>query len=299
VSPLASQRILLTGGTGQIGWELRRALAPLGEVLAPGRTHLDLADAAALRAAVRDFVPATIVNCAAYTDVEGAEREVDAARLLNVQAPEVLAAEAARAGALMVHFSTDYVFDGQKGEPYAEGDATAPLNAYGQSKLEGEEAVTAAGGAHLIFRTSWVYGLRGRNFLRTIRRLAREREVLRVVDDQAGAPTWSRMIAEGVAQVLATLKRPEGFAAAEDVASGVYHLSAGGRTTWYGFAHAIMETDGKAGVAVPQLVPVTTSEYPATVARPAYSVLDCGRAERTFGVRLPPWREQLALALED
>jgi dTDP-4-dehydrorhamnose reductase len=295
--PASRPRILLTGGTGQVGWELRCALAPLGEVLAPGRTHLDLADAAALRAAVRDFAPAAIVNCAAYTDVEGAEREVDAARAVNVHAPEVLATEAARAGALMVHFSTDYVFDGRKGAAYTEGDATAPLNAYGRTKLEGEEAVTAAGGAHLVFRTSWVYGLRGRNFLRTIQRLAGERDVLRVVDDQIGAPTWSRMVAEGVAVALGRLAvRGRGFAG-EGGPWGTYHLSAGGETTWHGFAEAILASRPEPGGRSPRLEPVSSEAYGAGAVRPRYSVLDCGRAAATFGVRLPGWRDQLALAV--
>jgi dTDP-4-dehydrorhamnose reductase len=222
---------------------------------------------------------------------------VDAARAVNVHAPEVLAGEAARGRALMVHFSTDYVFDGRMGIPYAEGDVPTPLNAYGRSKLEGEEAVAAAGGAHLVFRTSWVYGLRGRNFLRTIQRLAGERDVLRVVDDQVGAPTWSRMIADAVAVVLGRLAALGRGFAGEGGPWGTYHLSAGGETTWHGFAEAILSSLPGLAAPAPRIVPVSTAEYGAAAVRPRYSVLDCRRAAATFGVRLPDWREQLALVV--
>jgi dTDP-4-dehydrorhamnose reductase len=289
-------RILLTGGSGQIGWEMRRALAPLGAVAAPDRARLDLTDTAALQTAVRDLAPAAIVNCAAYTDVEGAEREEAAARVLNVGVPEVLAAEAARAGALMVHFSTDYVFDGRKRAPYTEEDSTSALNTYGRTKVEGEEAVAAAGGPHLVFRTSWVYGRRGRNFLQTILRLARERDEIPVVDDQVGAPTWSRLVAEAVAVVIGRLAGGGRFGAAEGP-WGTYHLSAAGATSWHGFAERILAEyplpDGRS----PRILPVSTAAYGAGAVRPAYSVLDCGRAEGAFAVRLPDWREQLALAV--
>jgi dTDP-4-dehydrorhamnose reductase len=284
-------RILLTGGSGQIGWELRRTLAPLGEVFAPPRADLDLADVPRLRGHVRDLAPRVVVNCGAYTDVERAEGEPAAARLLNVDAPAALALAAADAGALMVHLSTDYVFDGRKGAPYLETDPCAPLSVYGRTKLEGERAVTAAGGAHLVIRTSWVYGLRGRNFLRTIRNRAEAREALCVVDDQVGAPTWSRALAEGIAAVLA---RGGGADFATWDARGIYHLSASGKTSWHGFATAILAA---AGGRAPPVVPVSTAEYGTVARRPGYSVLDCGNVERNFGVRLPHWRDQLELAL--
>jgi dTDP-4-dehydrorhamnose reductase len=289
-------RILLTGGSGQIGWEMRRALAPLGVVAAPDRARLDLTDTTALRAAVRDLAPTLIVNCAAYTDVEGAEGEEAAARALNVEVPEVLSAEAARTRALMVHFSTDYVFDGRKGAPYTEGDPTAPLNAYGRTKLEGEEAVATAGGPHLVFRTSWVYGRRGHNFLQTILRLSRERDEIRVVDDQIGAPTWSRLVAEAVAVVIGRLAGGGRFGAAE-APWGTYHLSAAGATSWHGFAEGILAACPAPDGPSPRILPVSTAAYGAGAVRPAYSVLDCRRAEAAFAVRLPDWREQLALAV--
>ena len=289
--------ILLTGGSGQVGWELRRSLAPLGRVVAPTRAELDLTEPGRIVEAFRDVAPAAVVNCAAYTDVEGAERDPAAAHRLNAEVPAALAAAAASSGALMVHLSTDYVFDGSKKMPYAESDPGSPLSEYGRSKLEGERAVAAAGGPHVVVRTSWVYGLRGRNFLRTILGLAAEREELRVVDDQVGAPTWSRMLAEGLAGMLATLVRDGGFAD-PGARRGVYHLAAAGETSWHGFAQAILEAGAGAGGRIPRLVPVSTAEYGSGVRRPAYSVLECGRALKEFGVRLPGWREQLGLAME-
>jgi dTDP-4-dehydrorhamnose reductase len=274
-------RILLTGGNGQVGWELRKTLAPLGEILAPGRTELDLRDAARLREAVRAANADVIVNAAAYTAVDRAESERDAAFAVNAAAPGVLAEEAKKSGALLVHYSTDYVFDGDKPAPYVEEDEPNPLNVYGASKLAGERAIAASGCRHLILRTSWVYGPRGGNFMLTMLRLARERPELRVVDDQVGAPTSSLAIARATAQVL----RPG--------AHGTYHLSAAGHTSWCGFARAILK---RAGIATP-VIAIRTEDYPTAARRPRNSRLDCARLRADFGISLAPWEEQLAEAM--
>ncbi len=294
-------RILLTGVTGQVGRELCRTLAPLGLVLGADRAAIDLRDDAGLRRAVREAAPALIVNAAAYTAVDSAESEPELAMALNGVAPAILAEEAKRLDAALVHFSTDYVFDGSKASAYTEGDAPAPLNVYGRSKLAGEEAIRASGARHLILRTSWVYGARGRNFLLTICRLAREREELRIVDDQTGAPTWSRMIAEATAAIVArSLPRREAARGLFAETGGVYHLSAQGATTWYGFASEILRAAPALGLTrVPRLLPIPTSEYPSAAARPANSVLDGGRVGETFGIALPPWDEALRLCIED
>jgi dTDP-4-dehydrorhamnose reductase len=277
---------------------MRRALAPLAEVVAPGRAELDLADPAALRDAVRSLRPAAVVNCAAYTDVERAEDDPASARVLNADAPGTLAIEAARAGALMVHFSTDYVFDGTKAGPYTEDDVPSPLNVYGLTKREGELAVAAAGGAHLVLRASWIYGLRGRNFLRTMRALARERDSLTVVDDQAGAPTWSRMVAEATALALAQLAGGSGFE--REGPWGTYHLAADGSTTWHGFATALLAGDPeRAQHRCRSVTPVSSDAFPARARRPARSLLDCTRFARVFGARLPHWTVQLRLVLDE
>jgi dTDP-4-dehydrorhamnose reductase len=294
-------RILLTGRDGQVGWELRRALAPLGEVVAAGRPQLDLADAGALARAVRDTAPALIVNAAAYTAVDRAESEPEAAMAVNGTAPGVLAEEARRADAALVHFSTDYVFAGDKAAPYVEDDAPRPLGAYGRSKLAGEAAVRSSGARHLILRTSWVYGARGRNFLVTMLRLAREREELRVVDDQTGAPTWSRMIAEAtVAVVAGSRPRRRADAALFAETGGVYHLTAQGATTWCEFARAILRAAPALGLdRVPRVVPIATAEYPSAAARPLNSRLAGDKIRDTFGIALPPWDAALRLCIED
>lgn len=285
--------VLLTGADGQIGWRLREALAPLGRVAALGRAGLDLADPGAIRGAVRSLRPRLVVNAAAYTAVDRAEEEPEAAFRINADAPGVLAEEARRAGALLVHFSTDYVFDGRAREPYREDDPTAPLNVYGESKRAGEEAVEAAGGDHLILRTSWIYDVRGRNFLLTMLRLMREREELRVVDDQRGAPTWAAAVADATARIAASA-----LASAGGAESGILHLTAAGETTWHGFASAIREADpGRGEHRCRAVVPVPTSEFPTPAARPRFSVLSNERVAERFGVRLPDWREQLGAAL--
>jgi len=271
-------RILLTGRNGQVGWELQGALAPLGELTALGRAELDLGDAGRIRDAVRTTKPDVVVNAAAYTAVDKAEAERDLAFAVNAVAPGILADEAKRAGALLVHFSTDYVFDGTKGSPYTETDPTCPINVYGASKLEGERSIAASGCRHLILRTSWVYGPRGNNFMLTMLRLARERPELRVVDDQVGAPTSSLAIARATAQLL----RPG--------AGGLYHLSAAGETTWCGFARAIF---ARAGIATPVLA-IRTEDYPTPARRPRNSRLDCSRLRKDFDVALAPWEDQLS-----
>jgi dTDP-4-dehydrorhamnose reductase len=290
-------RVLVTGARGQIGWELCRTLAPLGEVLAPGRDELDLGDGDGLRRAVRAAAPDLIVNAAAYTAVDRAETEFEAAMAVNGVAPGILADEAKRLGASLIHFSTDYVFDGARTAPYVEADEPAPLNAYGKTKLAGERAIEAAGGSHVILRTSWVYAARGHNFPLTIARLAREREELRVVDDQTGAPTWSRLLAEATAQIAAWSRARAG--AGRDLFAdtrGVYHLAAGGATTWCGFAREILRHAPALGLdRVPRVVAIGTGEYPTPARRPASSVLSSDKVFRTFGIRLPDWRAGLSL----
>lgn len=272
-------RILLTGRQGQVGWELERALAPLGELVATERASLELADADAIRRVVRQAKPDLIVNAAAYTAVDRAESEPELAMRINGAAPGILAEEAKRLGALLLHYSTDYVFDGAKGAPYLESDAPNPLNHYGRSKLAGERAIVASGARHLILRTSWVYGLRGKNFLLTILARARSGAPLRVVDDQHGTPNWCREIAAATAQIVAR----------HADAQGVYHMSAAGETIWHGFACAILQEAG-IGTVVQS---VTTAEFSAAVARPRYSVLDSAKLAREFGIVLPDWRESL------
>jgi len=288
-------RILLFGANGQVGWELVRALAPLGEVVAPPRGELAFDDLAGLKKTVEAVRPALIVNAAAYTNVDGAEAAEAKAIAINAEAPQVLAGEAVKLGIPIVHYSTDYVFDGKSAHPYTENDTAVPLNAYGRSKLAGETAVAASGAAHLILRSSWIYSRRGANFLRTIERLAGSENELRVVDDQTGCPTWARLLAEATAAILARCWR----SAAPDPLSGsggLYHVAAAGETSWHGFAEAIVAAQAGAAARTPVRA-IASAEMPRPAARPAYSVLDCGKAERTFGVRLPYWRDQLALCL--
>ena len=291
-------RVLLIGRNGQVGYELLRCLAPLGEIVAPGRAELDLSHADSVAGAVRGGGYDWIVNAAAYTAVDKAEQEPEAARVLNADAPGWLAEEALREHAALVHYSTDYVFDGTSANPYVETDPTAPLNVYGRTKLAGELAIRATHARHLIFRTSWVYGARGQNFMRTILRLAREREELTVVDDQWGAPTWSRMIAEVTALAMARMAS----ATPEDWANmgGVYHLAASGATTWHGFASASLALDPRREQQRASLVrPIPTREYPRPARRPLNSRLDCSALHRVFGLRLPDWKHSLAQVLDD
>ncbi|GAC1426582.1 MAG: dTDP-4-dehydrorhamnose reductase [Acidobacteriaceae bacterium] len=289
-SNAAGRRILITGGTGQVGAALVRALTPLGEVWAPGHAELDLADAQSIRRAVRDFRPRWVVNPAAYTAVDKAESEPELAYAINAEAPKLLGGEAAPIGAAVLHFSTDYVFDGSKPTPYVETDATGPLNVYGASKLAGEQALAASGAAFAIFRTSWVYGAVGKNFLLTILRLARERERLRIVGDQHGAPTWSRDLARLTAHVIGHAQ-PE---ALHEV-SGVYHASAAGETSWAGFAAEAIGRlrESERGGTLAEVDPISTEDYPTPARRPRNSRLNCGRLAEVLGWRMPDWRDSL------
>jgi dTDP-4-dehydrorhamnose reductase len=287
--------ILVTGVNGQIGFELKRTLQGLGRVVALDRGALDLSDLERVRDAVRELKPSIIVNSAAYTAVDMAETDVDQAVRLNAQAPRVLAEEAARRGAVLIHYSTDYVFDGAKDAPYCEGDAPSPLSVYGRSKLAGEQAIAATGCAHLILRTSWVYGRRGRNFLLTMLKLGAERQELCVVADQVGAPTWANTVATSTSHIVA-----QGLASGDmqwwGDRSGVYHLSAAGETSWHGFAQAIFDM-AMCGSA-PKLVPILTSDYPTPAKRPANSRMSNRKLTDTFGLQLPDWRQALALCLD-
>jgi dTDP-4-dehydrorhamnose reductase len=282
--------ILLTGAGGQVGYELERSLQPLGEVVAVGRAQMDLSDLEQVRQVVRAVRPRLIVNAAAYTAVDRAEGESALAHRINAEAPAVMAAEARVLGAALVHFSSDYVFDGGKHGPYVESDAPHPVNVYGHSKLAGERAIAASGAAHLILRTSWVYGMRGNNFLLTMLKLARERNELRVVDDQHGAPTWSRTIADTTAMILNQART--GGNAWWDVNGGLYHLSCQGQTSWHGFAQAIVNA---AGLEC-RVLPIGSADYPAAARRPANSLLDCARLTERF-CPIPAWDKALALCM--
>ena len=287
-------KLLVTGATGQVGYELRRTLAPLGEVIALDREALDLSAPDSLRARLREIRPQFVINAAAYTAVDRAESEPDLAMRVNGTAPGVIAEEAKGLGAAVLHYSTDYVFDGRKSGPYVEDDATQPLSSYGKTKLAGERAIIASGAAHVILRTSWVYAARGKNFFLTIRKLAAERDELRIVSDQAGAPTWSRMLAQATAQIIAAAGTPAGLSGR----SGVYHLSAAGQTTWFGFAEEIVAR-APASSRSPRVLPIATAEYPLPAPRPANSVLSNRKIMQAFGVAMPPWDQALALCVED
>ncbi len=283
-------KILLTGRSGQLGWELLRTFAPLGEVLAPDRTQLDLARPDQIATLVRSSRPDVIVNAAAYTAVDLAESEPDRAHLINATAPGLLAEEARRCGALFVHYSTDYVFDGTKREPYVEDDTPNPINTYGRSKLAGENAIRSAGCPYLIFRTSWVYAARGKNFFLTMRRLLRERAPLSVVSDQFGAPTSASALADATALILH--KR----AGVLGDARGVYHATASGSTSWHGFASEIARLEGFDAAA--RIRPIPSSEYPTAARRPANSRLSNAKLLEDFGVALPGWEGSLQACLE-
>ncbi len=300
--------VLLIGGNGQIGWELHRLLQPLAAVVAPARSALDLGKAETIRRTVRDVLPALVINAAAYTNVDAAEANEAEAMAVNAVAPGILAEECGRIGAALIHYSTDYVFDGfdpkdaaaPARRSYVETDPPRPLNAYGRSKLTGEKAIRAVDAAHLILRTSWIYSRRGRNFLLTIQRLARERDELRIVDDQRGSPTWARMVAATTAAIIARLS-PAGGDMVEALSErgGLYHLSAAGDASWFEFAAAIVANEVAAGNGPgPRLVPIPSSAYPTPAARPAYSVLDNAALEAAFDIRLSDWRRQLDLCLE-
>ena len=289
----APPTVLVIGGGGQVGHEVAAALAAFARPVAPSRRELDLLDPSSIVAALDAFRPAVVVNAAAYTAVDRAESEQRAAARVNADGAGALAAACADAGAALVHLSTDYVFDGTARSPYSEGAAARPLNVYGRTKLAGERAVEAVGGAYLIFRTGWVYGPRRSNFARTIRRLSREREELGVVNDQVGAPTSAAALAAGLASVIRALADDANPYAAAEAAAGTYHMSAAGQTTWFGFARAILAADPHSAASrCRALRPITSAEFGAPAPRPAYSVLDNSRVYSSFGVRLAPWEEE-------
>jgi dTDP-4-dehydrorhamnose reductase len=334
-----SPQLLITGANGQIGWHLQRALSPLGEVRALARNQLDLSDPPAVTRTIRASSAGVVVNAAAYTAVDKAELERELARTINAGSPARMAEECARSGALLIHYSTDYVFDGSKSGPYQEEDPPAPLNVYGQTKLEAEEAIIASGCAHVILRTTWVYDVRGKNFLRTVIRLAREKEELHIVGDQYGAPTWARTIAEATAIIVAAWvdqfgqRETEASRESQDLSaqvipcqasqtgeaasrssrfpSGVFHLTAAGQTSWAGFAQAILEDyqallpySGEKGefggpLKARRVVAITSEQFPTAARRPLNSVLANAKVRAAFGIAVPDWRMQLRLAMQD
>ena len=289
-------RILLLGRTGQVGSELLPRLSTFGEVIAPGRSQLDLASEEAIRSTVRSIRPAIIINAAAYTAVDRAESEPELATRINAVAPAVLAQEARKCGAILIHYSTDYVFDGNKGAPYVEQDVPAPLNQYGRSKLTGEQDMMSAGGVYFILRTSWVYAERGSNFLLTMLTLGRERESLRIVNDQTGAPTSATVIADATISVLRKCQAPGSHESMNPFA-GIYHLTCSGETTWFEFARAIFAETRKLGTGeefkVKEVIPISTSEYGAPAQRPLYSVLSTEKFQSIFDFAPPHWHNAL------
>lgn len=287
----------MTGKDGQVGWELQQTLAPLGKIFALDRQGFDLQNPDQMRKVIREVQPHVIVNAAAYTAVDKAETDQEAAWAVNAAAPGVLAEEAKKVNALLVHYSTDYVFDGKAASPYKETDETGPLNEYGRTKLEGEKAIQAVDGKHLILRTSWVYGMRGKNFLLTMLKLGKERAELKIVGDQIGAPTWSRTVAEATAKMVSEVLNQ-----GERVHPlGIYNLSSAGRTSWYGFAEAIFELYREildSSYSVPKLQEICSADYPTPVLRPQFCVLSHEKILKEFQVDLPEWKEALRLCLE-
>jgi dTDP-4-dehydrorhamnose reductase len=298
VSP--PHRVVVTGANGQVGWELVRTLQPLAEVIPLTRAELDLSDLGQIDEVLTSIKPTLICNAAAYTAVDGAESDHEAASLINARAPGVIGSVALRLGAAVIHFSTDYVFDGETERPYEENDATNPLNVYGRTKRYGECALSESGAAHLTLRTSWVYGLRGHNFLRSILRLARDRDTLRVVADQHGTPTWARWLAESTAQIV-----NRAFASGDMLEmfrerGGILHVTGAGETTWHGFASAILKIARKRDERRTTIVEaISAEEYPTPATRPRRTALNSCRAEREFGLRRTHWMDQLRLALDE
>jgi dTDP-4-dehydrorhamnose reductase len=304
VLTLSHHPILITGATGQVGSALKKTLANAGEIHAPGRDQLDLADHTSIRAAIRFLRPRWIINPAAYTAVDKAESEPELAHAINADAPRILGEEARRIGAAIIHFSTDYVFDGAKPTPYLESDPTNPLSVYGRSKLAGEQALAATEAAHLIVRTSWVYAAAGKNFLLTILKLAQQKPELRIVADQRGAPTSAHDLARLTAHLIAHCEAESsarGLHLASVLHPGVYHATSAGDTTWHGFATEFLRLQQLANPTIPlaTLIPIPTSDYPTPAHRPANSRLDCEKLYRTFGFRLPPWRDSVATVMAE
>ncbi len=294
---MRQHKILLLGKDGQVGWELQRTLAPLGMVTACGRTDCDLAEADQVRQVVGRVKPDVIVNAAAYNAVDLAEDDQQTAQAVNATTPGILAEEALRRPAMLIHYSTDFVFDGQKGKPYIESDPTNPINAYGRSKRDGEQAVQQVGGGALVLRTSWVYSRRGSNFVTKVLDWARRLSQLRIVDDQVGSPTWARMLAEITSQLVAKAgAAPAGWARER---AGLYHLGGRGGTSRYDWAQAILRYDPQPGQHLAQhILPASSAEFPTPARRPAYSVLNCDRFAATFGLQLPEWEAALRMALQ-
>jgi dTDP-4-dehydrorhamnose reductase len=298
------ERILLTGVTGQVGGELLKLLGPLGEVVAPSRAQMDLADAGSVRAAIRAVRPRWIVNPGAYTAVDKAESEPALARAINAEAVGAIGEEARVLGAAVIHFSTDYVFNGLGDVPYRETDATGPVSVYGASKLAGEKALAESGAGHMTFRTSWVYGGVGKNFLLTILKLAREREVVRVVGDQHGAPTWSRDLANLTVQAICRCETAAQGRELGDVLAhvgGIYHAAGAGETTWYGFAaEAVrLQREAEPGVRFAEIEAITTAEYPTPAKRPFNSRMNCSKLAEGLGWKMTDWQESLRKVLSE
>ena len=292
------KKILLFGNTGQVGWELQRSLAPLGLVIGVDYPQIDLVSADSITAWTRRIAPDVIVNAAAYTAVDKAETELDIAHAINATAPGILAEEAARLGAALLHFSTDFVFNGQKTTPYVENDPVSPLGAYGQTKLDGEIAVEQSGAAAVTLRTAWVYSTRRPSFVTKVLGWARKFPELTIVTDQTGSPTWCRMLAEVSAQVIAMGR--DNITPWLHERRGIYHVAGDGAATRYEWAEAILRLDPRAEEhTVKRLLPALTAEFPTPAERPVYSVLDCTHFHQVFGLRLPPWEEALALAMEN
>ena len=299
-------KIFLLGKNGQVGLELQRAMAPLGEVIACGRNESDLEDLSGLSHLVRSVQPDVIVNAAAYTAVDRAESEPARAMRVNAEAVEVLAAETKRSEGLLVHYSTDYVFDGRKDGSYVETDEPSPLNVYGASKLAGERAISASGCRHLIFRTSWVYAARGANFIHTMLRLGRERDAIKVVADQTGAPTSAELIADVTAKALTGLdgRAPEAAGAATAVPlSGLYHLAAAGATSWHGYAQSVVREALRLGIELrvtpDRITQISSAEYRTPAVRPRNSRLDTGKLRSALGIAMPPWEQHVKRLLAD
>ena len=280
-------KILLTGKTGQVGGELNNILKDIGELVSVGREHLDLSKITSIEPAILDIQPDIIINAAAYTAVDKAEEESELAMTVNGIAPGVLAKAAKKIEASLIHYSTDYVFDGRSDTPYREEDITCPLSIYGKSKLAGEKNIAEAGIPYLILRTSWVYSLQGKSFLRTIKKLAEEKDTLRIVDDQIGAPTWARSIALATRKILKQYLRD----GSDPSLSGIFHLTCQGKSSWYDFAKEILNISSTSQNT--QLLPIPTSEYPTPATRPLYSLLSNDKLEKVFGFKMPHWNDAL------
>lgn len=286
------KNILILGKSGQVGWELQRTLAPLGQIIAIDQDTVDLSKPDAIMQTIRRLRPDIIVNAAAYTAVDKAESEQALAMAINGTAPGVMAEEAKRIGAVLIHYSTDYVFNGKAAKPYKEEDQPQPLNIYGHTKLAGEQAIRSVGGSYIILRTSWVYGMRGKNFLLTMLKLAHEKSQLKVVADQVGAPTWSRMLAQATAHILASCHEGDKW--------GLYHLSADGQTSWKEFAQMIFKIASQnPEFKAPEVIAIPSSDYPTPAQRPLYSMLCNAKVQEAFSMKMPSWDDALELCMQD